>query len=154
MNNKELIAHLKKQGACENSLEWLGARDSRAMWSQCPYPDWLTWYAIRNGARKDDVIKVSCQIARTVLHLVPRAKDNTYSAIETIEAWLEGKATLEQVKVASFFGADTHIVDYRVNRVAISIATVTDVAKTAGFRHQNAISCKIIRTMWPTCPGD
>lgn len=169
MNNAQLIAHLRKQGACTEAIEWLGARDSIAMWSDCERPDWLLWYAARNGAQHKDIVRVTCQIARTVLHLVPKGEDRPRIDIETTEAWIEEKATLEQVKAVDGAAWAAWAAAGSAARSAAKAAKAAESAESAAESAywaaqaaaaadgaaeaaQNKISCQIIRTMWPTCP--
>ena len=43
LTNKELRALLKKRGACDDALRWLGTRDLPTAWMECPRSDWLAW---------------------------------------------------------------------------------------------------------------
>jgi hypothetical protein len=101
IDNTHLIKHLKNLRACRESLAWLGDRDSASMWLECNNPAWLLWYAARNGATRHQLVGVACKISRTVLKYVPVGEDRPRICIDTVERWLAGMATIEEVKEAS-----------------------------------------------------
>jgi hypothetical protein len=83
--------------------DWVAARGAltpEQLWAQCERADWLLWYAARVGVDRRAIVRAACACARTVLHLVPEGEERPLSAIETAEAWCDGRATTEQVRYA------------------------------------------------------
>ena len=96
-----LKKYLKKIDACSKSLKWAGNRKtSKAAWLACPRADWLLWLAGRIGIDKNLIILAACDIAESVLHLVPENEERPGKAIETVRAFVAGKATIEEVRAA------------------------------------------------------
>ncbi len=89
---------LVKLGACSGAVEW--CRDYKTFkqaWDTCNRLDWLLWLIYKKKGRKV-VVRLACQYARLSLpYTTDPVAENT---IETVEAWIEGKATVQQVRKA------------------------------------------------------
>ena len=96
---------LERLGACSPSLEWLGSRSPEVAWNECPRGDWLLWVASKAGLERKVVCFAACQVARSVLHLVPSGEERPRIAIETAEAWCRGEATIGEVRSAAHAAA-------------------------------------------------
>jgi hypothetical protein len=71
-------------------------------WQQCSKGKWLLLYAAHDpSVSRQQLVKAACACARLVLHLVPVDELKPRIAIETAEAWANGKATLEEVRSAA-----------------------------------------------------
>ena len=99
---QNLKIYLENLNACSSSLEWAGNRKtSKAAWLACPRGDWLLWLAGRIGIDKNLIALAACDIAESVLHLVPENEERPRKAIETARAFVAGKATKEEVRAAA-----------------------------------------------------
>ena len=79
-------------------LEWASNRKtSRYAWLSCPKAEWLFLLAKRIGIDKNLIILAACDIAESVLHLVPENEERPRKAIETTRAFVAGKATKQEV---------------------------------------------------------
>ena len=102
INMKNLKTYLKNLGACPDSLEWARTRKtSKAAWLACPRADWLLWLAPRIGIDKNLIILAACDVAESVLHLVPENEERPRKAIETARAFVANKATIEEAHAAA-----------------------------------------------------
>ena len=99
---KNLKPYLQTLNACSESLKWAGSRKtSHNAWLACPRGDWLLWLAPRIGIDKNLIALAACDIAESVLHLVPENEERPRKAIETARAFVAGKATKEEVRAAA-----------------------------------------------------
>lgn len=94
-----LKRELKKLGACQEAVDWVGKRSLRVAWAECERADWMLWYAALKLNHKL-VVRAACACARTALKYVPQNEKRPLLAIEITEEWFNGKATLKQVEVA------------------------------------------------------
>jgi hypothetical protein len=99
--NKQFREWLVRHKACAEALEWLGDRTPQQAWDECPDPRWMLWWLGHTPHDRKTLVLCVCEIARTVLHLVPEGEDRPRIAIETAEAWARGNATIEQVQEAA-----------------------------------------------------
>ena len=80
---------LKSMGACRDAVKWAGQfDDEQSAWDQCERADWMLWIAARRidkagSAAHKTLVLLACEIARTVLHLVPENEKRPLKAIET-----------------------------------------------------------------------
>ena len=98
---------LKSMNACSDAVAWAvagGYKTFRDAWAGCSRGDWMLWYAGRlcktTTARKRLVLAV-CDCARPALKFVKKGELRPLKLIETTEAWVCGKATIEQVRAAA-----------------------------------------------------
>ena len=74
---------------CSEAIKWLLTQpDAEMAWNTCDRPSWMLWLAEKAGVEKPVFVRIACDIARTVLHLVPEGEDRPRLAIEAAEAWL------------------------------------------------------------------
>jgi hypothetical protein len=95
-----LQQHLKDIGACQEARAWAGDRTPRQAWDEAPRADWLLWWAGRLGVDKVLLVRCACQIARTVLHLIPAGEERPRLAIEAAERWCENPTEENRKKAA------------------------------------------------------
>ena len=83
------LEQLRSLNACREAIEWASAYpDLEQAWKACPRPDWMLWLLGKKPPEKRISVAIACEIARTVLHLVPEGEDRPRKAIEAAEAWL------------------------------------------------------------------
>jgi hypothetical protein len=152
MTNKQLIDKLQSWNACQPALDWLGTRDSDQMWAECDRSDWLMWYAGHVVARKKLVL-VCCEIARTVLHLVPPGEDRPRVAIETAERWANGdpKVSIRDVRNTTFAASYTTFAFYAC-AAAYTSCHAAPYAAYVSAEASKEEALAIIRKHWPECP--
>ena len=92
-----------KYGACREGREWAlncGAKDMADLWKREDLRwEWRLWIAKRAGVMpRNDLLRFACWSVRQVWPLLsdPRSR----AAIETVERFAEGKATLAEVEEA------------------------------------------------------
>ena len=93
--------YLVQIGACQDAREWAGDRTAEQAWAECDRADWLLWWAAKEGVDRKLLVRLAGQFARTALQFVMPGDQRPLKAIETAEAWCEGKATLEEVRNAA-----------------------------------------------------
>jgi hypothetical protein len=86
--------HLRLIGACTEARSWAGNKTAKEAWDTCERADWLLWWTARDGASRQDIVKVSCKIARSVVKLAktPLALE----AIKAAEKWVKSPTTENQ----------------------------------------------------------
>jgi len=116
--------YLESLSACPAARQWAGERTAEQAWDQCERADWLLWWAALAGAEKKDLVRIACQIARTALPCLKKSELRPLKAIETAEAWCEGKATPEDVRAAaaSAASAAAYAADYAAYAAAYAAA--------------------------------
>ena len=81
------------------------------------------------------LVRTVCEIARTILHLVPKGEDRPRKAIETAEAWCKGQATKEEVKTAAAWAyaaaAAADAAAYAANAAAYAVTAAAYAAWAA-----------------------
>jgi len=89
-------------GPCEDAAVWVMDREGSAYaaWRACERGDWLLWIAARLGVDRRLVVRAACACARTALVHVPEGEHRPLRAIETAEAWCDGRATIAEVRAA------------------------------------------------------
>src|SRR5271165_5649285 len=98
LSNKSLIRLLRKLNACEPAVNWVGDRDLKTAWEECPNIQWLLWFAGRS--KKLPVYKLvlaACACARISLKYVPAGENRPRLAIEAAEGWAAGRVSVETV---------------------------------------------------------
>jgi len=128
---------LQSIGACDEALEWLADRDLSAMWQECERADWLLWLAATINIDRRLVVRAACRCAREALPIFEDRRPGDgrpRKAIETAEAWCDGRATLDEVRSAaraasrsSFAARST----YAVADAAVAAACAAAVAACA-----------------------
>ena len=138
MDNQQLVAFLKRNDACEASLEWLQSRTLAEAWEQCERGDWLLWLAAQVVDRKR-LVMAACACARLALVHVPAGNERPRIAIGTAEAWCRGEAAIEQVREA---GRNSSAA-----AAAAAAAAYAAAAYAAAKKREHEKMCKIIRSM-------
>ena len=122
------IGHLTEIGACDSARRWVAEGkfpDLESAWLACDNTDWLLWYA----GRKAGPMVLPIFEKRYPDDKRPR------KAIETAEAWVDGKASLKEVAEAR------------------SAARNAAAATAAAARKQMRARCvEIIKKHYPTLP--
>ena len=98
----KLSTQLKKFDACTEGYEWAKGKTLTEAWSTCERGDWMLWYAAKINIDRKLLVKAACACARLSLRFVPSGEERPRIAIETAEAWAEGKASLNDVETASY----------------------------------------------------
>jgi hypothetical protein len=101
---------LVKFQACNEARHWSAGMTLKVAWRTCPRADWLLWLGGRLVDRKKLVL-AACKCARTALKFIPAGEDRPLKAIETAERWIEGKATIEEVRSVAAVAADAAYAD-------------------------------------------
>lgn len=91
----EQFKHLK---ACSSAVLWVRKKEFEGAWASCENVDWIFWLAEELKVDRKLFIQVACRFARLVLYLIPKGEERPRKAIEAIEGWLEGRASIEEVK--------------------------------------------------------
>ena len=97
--------------ACFAARDWLSSlpegTTARQAWQQCTRPDWMFWLLGRRRADHVKLVRCACEIARTVLHMVPAGEDRPRLAIEAAERWCNDptKATQSDAAYAVYAAA-------------------------------------------------
>lgn len=74
--------------------------DTRRWWDAYERGDRLLWYAAEVGADYTFIVRAACACARLALQYVPDGEDRPRIAIETAEAWCDGRVTIDEVRAA------------------------------------------------------
>ena len=98
----KLSTQLKKLDACTEGYEWAKGKTLMEAWSTCDRGNWMLWYAAKINIDRKLLVKAACACARLSLRFVPSGEERPRIAIETAEAWTEGKASLEDVRTAAY----------------------------------------------------
>jgi len=101
MNAEQLQVYLADHDMCPEARKWAAGKTLEQAWSKCERGDWLIYFALRVGVEQRLGVRAACRFARLVLQCVPDGEDCPRLAIETAEAWCDGDATLEEVKLAA-----------------------------------------------------
>jgi hypothetical protein len=101
-----LYEFLAGHRACIKSLDWLGGRDLRACWHDCPRGDWLLWLLIRIKCDDSTLRLLGCAMVqrtpladgRTVWDLLTDERDR--NVVEVTERYARGEASDEGMRTA------------------------------------------------------
>ena len=85
----EFNRHLRSIRACEDARAWADGMDAKTAWNTCERPDWLLWWAKKDGETRYNLVRCACACARTALQYVPKGEDRPRLAIEAAEQWCE-----------------------------------------------------------------
>jgi hypothetical protein len=90
----------ERHGACYEGREWAVAhcRTMEQVWARAK-PEWVVWIATRHGVLTDQKLReFALRCARQVQHLM--ADPRSVAALDTVEAYISGRATAEQLSDA------------------------------------------------------
>lgn len=45
---------MRRLGACQESIEWVGRRSIQRAWDECQKPEWMVWFLIASGWVNND----------------------------------------------------------------------------------------------------
>jgi len=169
---KTFITKLKRLNACSDAIEWAKQYNTwQEVWDNCERADWLLWIAGKMVSKegcssKKEIVFVACKCTRTVLKFIPKKEKRPLKAIQTAEAWVKGKATIEEVRkaayaaaaataayAAAYAAADAAYTAYAAYAAATA-AAAADAAATAAYTAADAYAarlkqqkkmCKIVR---------
>ena len=102
MNFQELLIELN---ACESAREWAEGKTWAEAYNTCYRGDWLLWLFARTNP--DDLQRLTLakgHCANTVRHLMK--DERSIKAVDIAIAFGEGRATIEELKVAYAAAAD------------------------------------------------
>jgi hypothetical protein len=99
---QDLLNKMSELHACAEATEWVAAQDGSAqdIWNRCERGDWMLWLAARAGVEHKLIVTAACLSARTALQYVPAGEERPLKCIETVERWVRGEATLDEVRQA------------------------------------------------------
>jgi hypothetical protein len=100
---------LIKLEACEEVLEWAGDKTWEEIYNTCHRGDWLLWlFAKTNPEDLQLLILAKAHCVNTVRHLMTdkRSRD----LVDVGIAFGEGKATIEELNIASYAGGYAGVV--------------------------------------------
>lgn len=147
-----LARKLRLLSACDEAVLWVGDRTLAEAWDECERLDWMLWLCGRmvgndGWPTRQQVILAACACAETVLHLVKPGEDRPRIAIETARAWVDGKATIEQVRraAAASSAAASSAAAHAAAHAAHAAAAAAHAA--AGESEQQAKMCAMLRDM-------
>ncbi len=101
MTNEVFIGHLNRLRACRAGVRHVGDSDLATFWRESDRGDYMLWLVAAAGIARKIIAVPNCRIVRTVLYFVPDCEDRPRIAIETLERWVRGEATIEEVREAS-----------------------------------------------------
>jgi hypothetical protein len=106
---QDLLNQMAELNACEDATSWVRKQEletAQAIWDACESPSWMIWYAARCGIEHKTLVRLAAAFARSVLFLAPENEQRPRVCVETVEAWCEGRATIENVRVAADAATD------------------------------------------------
>ena len=139
---------LKKLGACNSAIEWVGNRDSKTAWAECKRGDWMFWLIKTSNPKitlliRKKLVLCACDIADTVLEHVPKDEKRPAEAIRIARSWAHGeKISLDEIKSAA------HAAVYAANAAAHAAAHAAAYAADAA----DAAYADIVRKYFPKPP--
>lgn len=105
--NRKTMDDLFSIGACESATDWAAKQTTLAQaWRDCERADWMMWLLGRTckqgSAQHKKLVLLACRIASDALKRHWNRKDSRpRKAIRITRLWVRGRATIEQVKVAT-----------------------------------------------------
>jgi hypothetical protein len=90
----EAIMKYTREKPCKAFCDWLkenGIESPKEAWGKCDRPDWMFWIVGHKEENKPDIILAACDIAASVLHLVPEGEDRPRKAIDVAREIANGE---------------------------------------------------------------
>ena len=153
------IRDVEKHAPCRDGMDWLRTQpDMETAWLECLRGDWMLWLAGKMKADKGQLVRAACKCARLALRHVPEGERRPKVAIETAEAWCDGRAAVEDVRAAAdaaaaaaaYAAADAaYVAADAADAAADAAAYVADAAYVARTLTLKACAEKV-REVWPT----
>ncbi len=94
-----ILEELAKNRACDEGLNWVREQTYASyndLWQICPQGGWMLWLLEERNIEPDKktLVKMSCEIAKTVLHLVSAHRESMAGdAIDIAKKWLRDGST-------------------------------------------------------------
>jgi hypothetical protein len=164
---QDFQAFIRQHGACGEGSDWVDAQpdttSAQDIWDAIERPDWALWIAGKAQAEHKVIVQLACVFARSVLHLVPAGDDRPRRRIETVEAWIRGEASLDDVRTArrqtatdaatyvAYAAADASDAYASTNAATCTATCVTNAATCAFTCATNAATYAISAA---TCASD
>jgi hypothetical protein len=104
MNNQKFLNLIKKFKPCDAAIDWIKSLPESSLeeiWEACERPDWLYWLVDQVQIEKKLIVLSACEIARTVLYLIPKEELRPLKAIEAAEGWCRGEVSIDQAVEAT-----------------------------------------------------
>jgi hypothetical protein len=100
---KNQIKKLEKLDPCDDALVWVKEQEGRQQaWDDCERGDWMLWLLGKLcGDDRRELVLTACDCARLSLKYVERGGERPLRAIETVERWVNGDGTIEEVRSAA-----------------------------------------------------
>jgi len=95
----KLQQFLKKLGACDDCIEYIGNQSALDAWNNCERGDWMLWIAKRQGVDVKVLTLAKVRCARLVEHLMK--DDRSIAALVAAERFSSGEITREELDAAS-----------------------------------------------------
>lgn len=135
---------LSRLGACADAREWVGVRDLADAWATCERGDWLIWFASRAGADRCLVARAACSCVRPALAHVKSGEQRSVHAIEVVEAWARGEATIRDVGVAADDSAVAVTFAAHAEAAAYNVASYAEHSAVCGNYYAGHVAEAII----------
>jgi len=130
---EQWIEKLEEFDPCYDAIEWAQIQpDPQTLWNNCERGDWMLWLVgkLSGGTRsksRKKLVLAACECARLALPYVKKDEKRPLQAIETTEAWVNGKAKLREVRQAAAYAAAA----YAAAAAAYTDAAAADAAAAA-----------------------
>ena len=135
---KHWTEELERLNACKEAVEWAeGFPSLQDAWEACERGDWMLWLAGKYCRSKEDrkpLVLAACGCARLALPFVEEGEERPLKAIETVEAWTRGEATIQQVRDAAVQEMERHFLIEALER---SGGNVSKAAEDVGMQRTN-----------------
>lgn len=96
--------------ACEEAIEWCEKYNTlQEAWQACERAEWmmkLISKTINDETNRKSFVLISDKCTRLYLSCATKYDDRSLKAIEVVEAWIRGRATLNEVKSAAWLAED------------------------------------------------
>jgi hypothetical protein len=95
MNKSHWSNKLVNLGACEEAVKFARQfKTFQTAWNNCENPQWMFWWLQHRPskitpAQHKKFVKIACECARLVLHLVPTNEKRPKLAIKAAEHWIK-----------------------------------------------------------------
>ena len=137
----KLSRQLKQLHACKEAYKWVGKKTLKQAWATCERGDWMLWYAAKVDIDRKLLVKAACACARLALPYLPSDELRPARAIETAERWIDGGATVEEVRNA----AEAARATADAYAAAAAAYTTTDAAAASAYDTAAAYAAEVAR---------
>lgn len=99
-----VAATLASWGACAEGAKYAQRVGWQKSWASCTRGDWMVWLLgrlhVHGHLSRRDLVRAACASARTALEHAGKYREEIATHLSVVEAWAEGKATIEAVREA------------------------------------------------------